>query len=173
MLWRFPSYRISHDCVYIPSLLSLPPLGSLLHQPPRLSPSWLASRQKPLLPCVRTTLSLSSATGVLWEVASSFLNVSVTVTLESVLRSISRSFVSRLHYLFLSSWFEAIWISLISFLGFPGGSAIKNLPAICLHRRLWFDPQVGKILWRRAWWPTPVILAGGSHGQRSLAGYSL
>ena len=90
-----------------------------------------------------------------------------------VLHSISRSSVSRLHYLFLSSWFEAIWISLLSFLGFPGGSAIKNPPAICLHRRLWFDPQVGKILWRRAWWPTPVILAGGSHGQRSLAGYSL
>ena len=32
---------------------------------------------------------------------------------------------------------------------------------------------VGKILWRRAWQPTPVFLPGESHGQRSLAGYSL
>ena len=27
--------------------------------------------------------------------------------------------------------------------------------------------------WRRAWQPTPVFLPGESHGQRSLAGYSL
>ena len=30
------------------------------------------------------------------------------------------------------------------------------------------DPWVGKILWRRAWLPTPVLLPGESHGQRSL-----
>ena len=35
-----------------------------------------------------------------------------------------------------------------------------------------FDPQVGKIRWRRAWQPTPVFLPGESHGQRSLVGYS-
>ena len=33
-------------------------------------------------------------------------------------------------------------------------------------------PESGKILWRRAWQPTPVFLPGESHGQRSLAGYS-
>ena len=33
--------------------------------------------------------------------------------------------------------------------------------------------QVGRIPWRRAWPPTPVLLPGESHGQRSLAGYSL
>ena len=27
-------------------------------------------------------------------------------------------------------------------------------------------------LWRRKWQPTPVLLPGKSHGQRSLAGYS-
>jgi len=27
--------------------------------------------------------------------------------------------------------------------------------------------------WRRAWQPSPVFLPGESHGQRSLAGYSL
>ena len=30
-----------------------------------------------------------------------------------------------------------------------------------------------KIPWRRKWQPTPVFLPGKSHGQRSLAGYSL
>ena len=40
------------------------------------------------------------------------------------------------------------------------------------HRRLGFNPQVGKIPWRRKWQPTPVFLPGKSHGQRSLVGYS-
>ena len=31
---------------------------------------------------------------------------------------------------------------------------------------------VKKIAWRRAWQPTPVVLPGKSHGQRSLAGSS-
>ena len=35
-----------------------------------------------------------------------------------------------------------------------------------------FDPWIGKILWRREWHPTPVLLPGESHGQRTLAGYS-
>ena len=39
-------------------------------------------------------------------------------------------------------------------------------------RRLRFNPQVGKIPWRREWQPTPVFLPGEPHGQRSLAGYS-
>ena len=34
-------------------------------------------------------------------------------------------------------------------------------------------PWVRKIPWRRAWQPTSVFLPGESHGQRSLAGYSL
>ena len=41
---------------------------------------------------------------------------------------------------------------------------------ICLPcRRPGFDPWVGKIPWRRAGQPTPVLLPGESHGQRSLA----
>ena len=39
-------------------------------------------------------------------------------------------------------------------------------------KRHGFDPWVGKIPWRRARQPTPVLLPGKSHGQRSLAGYS-
>ena len=35
------------------------------------------------------------------------------------------------------------------------------------------SPWVGKISWGRKWQPTPVSLPGKSHGQRSLAGYSL
>ena len=35
-----------------------------------------------------------------------------------------------------------------------------------------FDPWIGKIPWRRTWQPTPVLLPGESHGQRSLAGCS-
>ena len=34
-----------------------------------------------------------------------------------------------------------------------------------------FHPWVGKISWRRAWQPTPVLLPGESHGMRSLVGY--
>ena len=33
-------------------------------------------------------------------------------------------------------------------------------------------PWGRKIIWRRAWQPTPVFLPGESHGQRSLAGHS-
>ena len=32
--------------------------------------------------------------------------------------------------------------------------------------------RTGKILWRRAWQPTPVFLLRESNGQRSLGGYS-
>ena len=45
---------------------------------------------------------------------------------------------------------------------------VKRLPAMGETR---FDPQVGKISWRRKWHPTPVFLPGKSHGRRSLVGY--
>ena len=31
---------------------------------------------------------------------------------------------------------------------------------------------LGRFPWRRKWQPTPVLLPGQSHGQRSLEGYS-
>ena len=34
------------------------------------------------------------------------------------------------------------------------------------------DPWMGKIPWRREWFPTPVFLPAEVHGQRGLAGYS-
>ena len=58
-------------------------------------------------------------------------------------------------------------------MGFPGGSDSKESACQCRrHRRFGFHPWVGKIPWRRAWQPTPVLLPGESHGQRSLASYS-
>ena len=49
---------------------------------------------------------------------------------------------------------------------------VKNPPADAGDRRDRLDPWVRKVLWRRAWQPTPVFLPGESRGQRSLAGYS-
>ena len=40
---------------------------------------------------------------------------------------------------------------------------VKNLPA---------TQEIRKTPWRRKWQPTPVVLPGKSHGQRSLEGYS-
>ena len=52
----------------------------------------------------------------------------------------------------------------------PGGSDGKS---VCLQcRRPGFDLWVGKIPWRRKWQPTPVLLAGKSHGWRSLVDYN-
>ena len=47
---------------------------------------------------------------------------------------------------------------------------IKNLPG---GKRCTFSPWVGKIPWRRTGQPSPVLLPGESHGQRSLAGYTV
>ena len=38
-----------------------------------------------------------------------------------------------------------------------GDSVVNNPPA---KQETWFDPWVGKIPWRRKWWPTPVFLLG-------------
>ena len=58
--------------------------------------------------------------------------------------------------------------------GFSGSSVVKNLPANAGDRRdMGSDSWVGMIPWRRKWQPTPVFLPGKSHGQRSMAGYSL
>ena len=43
----------------------------------------------------------------------------------------------------------------------------------CKCGRPGFDPRVGKIVCRRKWQPTPVLLPGKFHGWRSPIGYSL
>ena len=58
-------------------------------------------------------------------------------------------------------------------MGFPGGTSGKETTCQCRRiKRLRFDPWVKKIPCRKVWKPTPVLLPGGSHGQRSLADYS-
>ena len=51
----------------------------------------------------------------------------------------------------------------------PGGSDGKASAYNVGRPR--FDPWVGKILWRRKWQPTPVLLPGKSHAQRIVVGY--
>ena len=60
-----------------------------------------------------------------------------------------------------SSLFQYSWASLVA-------QTVKHLPTMW-ETQGW----VGKILWRRKWQPTAVLLPGKSHGQRSLVGYSL
>ena len=55
-------------------------------------------------------------------------------------------------------------------LGLPRCGAVVKTAWQCKRHR--FNPWVRKIPWRRAWQPTPVFLLRGSHGQRSLVGYS-
>ena len=48
-------------------------------------------------------------------------------------------------------------------------SLVVQTVSVCLQcARPGFDPWVGKILWRRQWHPTPVLLPGKCHGRRSL-----
>ena len=61
-------------------------------------------------------------------------------------------------------------LSLCHFLGFTGVSDGKE--SACNVKRPTFDPWVGKILRRREWQSTPVVLPGEFHGERRLAGYS-
>ena len=46
---------------------------------------------------------------------------------------------------------------------------VKCLPAM---QETWVPSLGGKIPWRRKWQPTPVLLPGKFHEQRSLVGYS-
>ena len=52
------------------------------------------------------------------------------------------------------------WLSTLYIVnGFPGGTNGKEPTCQCRrHKRCGFNPWVGKILWRRAWQPTPVFL---------------
>ena len=68
--------------------------------------------------------------------------------------------------------FLTIVNEILNISGFPGGSNGGEFACQCRRpERCWFDRWVGKIPWWRAWKPTPVFLAGESHGQRSLSGY--
>ena len=53
---------------------------------------------------------------------------------------------------------------------------VKNLPANSGDIRdvgsIPGEVEVGRIPWRRAWQPTPVVLPGESHGQMRLVAWS-
>ena len=69
----------------------------------------------------------------------------------------------------VSKRFSVIWIPVIM----VWWCQCKEPACQCRRcKRHKFDPWLGKIPWRREWQPTPVILPGESHGQRSLVGYS-
>ena len=59
-----------------------------------------------------------------------------------------------------------VYVGLSLSMGFPGGSELKNLPAV---QEMWFNSSVGKISCRRKWQPTPEFLPGKSYRPRSLA----
>ena len=53
----------------------------------------------------------------------------------------------------------SLLFNMLSFGAFPGGASGKEPACQCRrHKRCGFNPWVGKIPWRRAWRPTPVIL---------------
>ena len=54
-------------------------------------------------------------------------------------------------------------------LGFTGSETVKNPPVI---RNTWIRFLGREDPWRRGWQPTPLLLLGDFHGQKSLVGYS-
>ena len=56
-------------------------------------------------------------------------------------------------------------------MGFPGGSAIKNLAAMQETQEMQVQFLGQKIPWRKTWQPAAVFLPGEFCGQRSLMGY--
>ena len=61
---------------------------------------------------------------------------------------------------------------LLSLWGFPGDAVVKNPSAMQKTQDAGPIPWAGKIPWSRIRQPTPVLLPGKFHGQRSLEGYS-
>ena len=56
--------------------------------------------------------------------------------------------------------------------GFPGGTVVKNPPAMQELLEMQVRSLGWEDLWNRKWQPTPVFLPRKSHGQRSQAVYS-
>ena len=56
-------------------------------------------------------------------------------------------------------------------MGFPCSSISKE--SACSAGNPGLISGSGRFPWRREWQPTPVFLPGESHGQRSLAGYTV
>ena len=63
-------------------------------------------------------------------------------------------------------------ISVFVLAGFPWWLRGLRIHLQCKrHGRHGFNPWIRKILWRKQWQPTPVVLPGEFHGKRSLGGF--
>ena len=57
--------------------------------------------------------------------------------------------------------------------GLPRSPGSKESICQCRrHRRLGFDPWVGRTPWHRKWQPSPTFLPGNPYGRRSLVSHS-
>ena len=63
---------------------------------------------------------------------------------------------------------HSCWLQIVKVCSQLGGSSlVAQRLSVCLEcGRSRFNPWVRKILWRRKWQPTPVLLPGKSHGGR-------
>ena len=57
--------------------------------------------------------------------------------------------------------------------GFPGGISGKEPTCQCRRSKRHLPNRLGRFPWSRKWQPTPVILPGKFHGQKSLMGYTV
>ena len=62
------------------------------------------------------------------------------------------------------------WNWKIRMWGFPGGSGLKNMPDNAGDMVL--IPGTRRSFGEKKWQPTPILLSGKSHGQRSVGGCS-
>ena len=93
--------------------------------------------------------------------------------ISAMIRSVdpgSRKMQSKYTYLVSMKMFVLILHYSPEVRGFPGGASGEEPVCQCRrHKRSGFNPWVRKILWRKAWQPTPVFLPGEFHGQRSTS----
>ena len=81
------------------------------------------------------------------------------------------------HRLGCKSWMfqvRCMTLKRLLFWGLPRWCSGKESACQCRrHKRCMFNPWVRKIPWNRKWQPTPVLLPGKFHEQRSLAVYAI
>ena len=77
--------------------------------------------------------------------------------------------VTQINYLVSFPGFFFLWGTR----AFPGGSVVKNLPTMQEMQETQLQSLGWEDLLEKEIEPTQVFLPGKSHGQRSLAGYSL
>ena len=129
----------------------------------RTSPIWLVWK-KMLIPKMLRTFIISCYFWCLSTEKTQFILLTKTAT---------EHFIKYLLILEITALFSCIWITIDCCVGFSSGSGVRIHLQCRRCERGGLDLWVGKIPWRRKWQPTAVFLLGGSHGRRSLAGYSL